>query len=95
VTNQNLNETKVVLQSNNFKIIRRAEGFASATLILGVGGLNKKGLVASARKDMYDNAKLEGSQIIICEQTEFKVSNYIIAEQATVAVSGYVVEFTK
>ena len=97
VHSQNVNQTQVVLTSNNFKVIKRVQGSATATFILGIGGLNKKGLVASARKDMYEMAKLEGAQTIISEHTEWKVSSLIpfVWGSATVTTSGYVIEFTK
>jgi hypothetical protein len=96
VTSANLNQTQVVLQSNNFEVIKKVEGSATATYILGVGGLGKKGLVSAARKDMYDNSGIEGSQMIICEHTEWKISSLIpyIWGSATVTTSGYLIEFT-
>lgn len=97
VTSANLNQTQVVLTNNNFKIIKRVQGSATATYILGIGGLNKKGLVASARKEMFENANLQGAQTIISEHTEWKTSSVIpfVWGSATVTTSGYVVEFTK
>ena len=55
----------------------------------------KKGLVASARAKLYEEANLSGSQIIISEHTEWKSSNIIpyVWGSATVTTSGYVVEF--
>jgi hypothetical protein len=96
VSSSNLNQTQVVLQSNNFKVLKKVEGSASAVYILGVGGLGKKGLVSAARKDMYDKSGLTGSQIIIGEHTEWKTSNLIpyVWGSATVTTSGYLIEFT-
>jgi type III secretory pathway lipoprotein EscJ len=96
VSSSNLNQTQVVLQSNNFKVIKKVEGSASATYILGIGGLGKKGLVSAARKDMYDNSGIVGSQVIISEHTEWKTSNLIpyVWGRAVVTTSGYLIEFT-
>jgi hypothetical protein len=96
VTSVNQNETQVILQSNNFKILKKVEGSAAATYIFGIGGLGKKGLVSAAKKDMYDNAGLTGSQIIISEHTEWKTSNLIpyVWGRAVVTTSGYLIEFT-
>lgn len=96
VKNFNNNDTQVILQSNNFKVLKKVEGSATATYILGIGGLGKKGLLSAARKQMYDSASLAGAQVIIAEQTEMKVSNLIpyVWGSTTVTVSGYVVEFT-
>jgi hypothetical protein len=97
VHSQNVNQTQVVLTNNNFKVIKRVQGSATATYVFGIGGLNKKGLVASSRKDMYESAKLDGSQIIISEHTEWKMSSVVpfVWGSATVTTSGYVIEFTK
>ena len=70
ISSSNLNQTQVVLQSNNFKVLRKVEGSAAATYVFGIGGLLKKGLVSAARKEMYESAHLTGSQIIICEHTK-------------------------
>jgi hypothetical protein len=77
VSSVNQNQTQVNLSSNNFKVVKRIQGSARATYILGIGGLNKKGLVAAAKKEMYDEAQLSGSQCIINEHTEWKTSNLI------------------
>jgi hypothetical protein len=96
VTSANVNQTQVVLESNNFKVIKRVEGSAAATYIFGIGGLSKKGLVASARTELYNNASLQGSQAIIGEHTEYKTSNIIpyLWGRAIATTSGYVIEFT-
>ncbi len=96
VTSENVNQTQVQIQSNNFKVVKRVEGSAAATYIFGIGGLAKKGLVSSARKEMYEKANLTGSQIIISEHTEWKASNLIpyVWGRFVVTSSGYVIEFT-
>ena len=95
VSSTNLNHTQVLLSSNNFQIIKKVQGSATAVYIFGIGGLMKKGLVASARAKLYEEANLSGSQIIISEHTEWKSSNIIpyVWGSATVTTSGYVVEF--
>jgi hypothetical protein len=97
VSSSNVNHTQVNLSQANFKVVNRVEGSSSATYILGIGGLAKKGLVASARKEMYQDANLKGSQIIINEHTEWKVSNIIpyVWGRIVVTTSGHVIEFTK
>jgi hypothetical protein len=97
VSSVNQNQTQVNLTTNNFKVVKRVQGSASATYILGIGGLNKKGLVAAAKAEMYESAKLSGSQCIINEHTEWKLSNLIpyVWGSATVTTSGLIIEFTK
>jgi len=45
---------------------------------------------------MYESDNLTGSQIIICEHTEWKSSNIIpwILGRIVLTTSGYVIEFT-
>jgi hypothetical protein len=97
VTSTNVNQTQVVLTNNNFKVVKHVQGTATATYVFGIGGLKKKGLVAYARKQMFETADLKGPQTIISEHTEWKVAAVIPGVWGSVSVttSGYVVEFTK
>ena len=96
VSSGNVNQTQVILQSNNFRVLKKVEGSAAATYILGIGGLGKKGLVSAARKDMFEKSGIKGSQVIISEHTEWKTSNLIpyVWGRAVVTTSGYLIEFT-
>jgi hypothetical protein len=96
VSSANVNQTQVILQSNNFRVLKKVEGSAAATYILGIGGLGKKGLVSAARKDMFEKSGIKGSQVIISEHTEWKTSNLIpyVWGRAVVTTSGYLIEFT-
>ena len=94
--NINQNNTEVVLSKNNFKIIKSVKGSAKATYIFGIGGHSKNGLVAEAKANMLENAKLEGtSRAIINETVEIKGSAFPFVGVYKVIVSGQIVEFTE
>lgn len=85
-TNHNLNQTNVVLQSNNYKIIGQVEGRAK-------GANKKKLLYENAYADMIKNANLQGSQAIIYVNTE-RITT-LVSKRQVVVVNGTVIEFTK
>ena len=73
ISNIYSSQTQVLLQNNEFKIIGKAKGEASATYILGIGGLSQKAIYNNAVADMFNNANLSGSQTI----THINVHNHI------------------
>jgi hypothetical protein len=90
--------TQVQLTKKNFKVVESVQGEASATYIIGIGGLAKKGLIAEARSKMIANSNLVGSsRAIINETVEIKQSFWLpgIYQVYTVIVSGHIVEFTE
>jgi len=99
-SNMNSNVTNVVLQDNNYKIIQKVQGQASATYIFGIpvagvvgGGF--KPLIAKARNDMLRNVNLVGySRAIINETVEVNDKFFLLFGIKTVTVSAYVIEFT-
>lgn len=88
-------ETQVVLQRNNFRIVKNVEGSASATYILGIGGLAKKTLAGNAMAKLREAAGLTGSQALVNVTTNTKVANFGVFVRITVTVTGDVVEFTE
>lgn len=86
--------TQVLLQENNFRVIKTVEGEWSATYILGIGGLSKESLLNSATSNMYKNAQLTGSQTII-NITSVVSSKTILGiyTKKTAIVSGTIIEF--
>jgi len=95
--NTNNTSTEVLLTKKNYKVIKRVSGEASATYILGVGGLSNKHLIEKAKNMMYDNAKLEGgAKAIINVSAEVHNGIWIlIYSRRSVHVSGYLIEFTE
>jgi len=95
-TNLNSNTTEVVLSKKNFKVVDQVRGDARATYFLFIGGLSKKGLVATAKAKMYANANIIGSsKAIINETVEVRQSFFPLIRTHRVFVSGYVIEFTE
>ena len=59
------NNTNVVLQDNNYKIIQKVRGEAYADYFLYFGGFRKNGLIEEARSEMLENANLVGSSELL------------------------------
>ena len=95
-TNQNQNQTSVVLSQKNYKIVGKVSGSVSGTYIIGMGSLRKKALRNNAIDEMIKNAGLKGSQAIV--NTTVKQSVKMITPfyaQVNVTATGNIIEFTK
>ncbi len=85
--------TNVVLQKNNFKVIENVSGEATDTYWFFIGGF-KQTLVAKAKQNMIEKAKLEGtSKAIINVTLEEHSKLMFIYVKRTVIVHGTVIEF--
>ena len=94
--NSNLTKTDVVLTQKNFTVVGQAEGTASTTLILGIGGLSKKALNGNAVAAMYENAKLTGSQTIVNVNVKSSVAGCApFFVHTTYTATGTIIEFTE
>ena len=91
------NNTNVVLQDNNYKIIQKVRGEAQADYFFYFGGFRKKGLIEEARAEMLESANLVGSsKAVINETVETSLTPIAgIYTNVKVTVSGYVIEFTE
>lgn len=92
-SNHNISETQVVLDKANFTVIGTVSGSASASYILGIGGLSQESLKGNAVTKMYENANLTGSQAIINVTFKQRVSNILIYSEVEYTASGSIVEF--
>lgn len=96
VSNQNQNQTSVVLSKNNYTIVKSVRGESTQTYVLGlIGGLSKKSLKESAMSEMVKNANLKGSQAIINVNVQYKNTISPIITQTTAIATGTIIEFTK
>ena len=87
--------TNVVLQKKNFKVIENVSGDATDTYWFFIGGF-KQTLVAKAKQNMIEKAKLEGtSKAIINVTLEEHNKLMFIYIKRTVIVHGTVIEFTE
>lgn len=92
----NFTATKVMLSENNFKVVGQAYGEATATYILGIGGLSKKTLKNNAINEMAKNANLTGAQTLtnITTHSSIKMITplYVVI---TYTATANIIEFTK
>lgn len=96
VANLNQSVTNVELSEGNFKVVKTVSGEAEAQYILGFGGLKKRSLLELAKKEMFDEAQLDGKSAAITNITvEEYIQNYVVLVRRKVVVTGQVVEFTK
>jgi hypothetical protein len=93
-SNQNQNQTQVVLARKNYKIIQKVTGSATNTSIFGIGG-GMRALVSRARAKMLDNIDFAGSRAIINENIETNDRIIFFVNTKTVTVSAYLIEFTE
>lgn len=95
-SNASVSKTEVVLSQKNFKIVGQAEGVATVTQVLGIGGCSQKAVRANAVSEMFKNAKLTGSQTI----TNINVKQAITGVppfyyHTTYSATGTIIEFTE
>ncbi len=62
---EDYHSTVAPFDQNNFIVVKRVEGEHIGEKVLFMGGLSEKYLKESALSNMYDNAKLTGSQMIV------------------------------
>lgn len=88
--------TNVVLQKKNFNVIGTVSGEATDSYVLFIGGF-KQTLIAKAKQNMIQNAKLDGTSraiinITVEEHNKFFLIFYF---KRTITVHGTVIEFTE
>lgn len=84
------------LGSANFSYVKQnTKGQATATYILGIGGLGKETLVDNAKKQMMRNNALKSNQTYANLTVNFKSAFYfgIIYHTVTCTITADVVEF--
>ena len=91
----NCANTNVVLEKKNFKVIGTVSGQATDTYLFLIGGY-KQTLVAKAKQNMIESAKLEGTSRAIINVTLEEHNKFIFAYfKRTITVHGTVIEFTE
>lgn len=81
---------------NNFVVVKRVEGEQTCNKFLGIGGLSDSYLKESAISNMYKNANLTGSQMIV-DIHVVKSRVFIFGFLYTTSIqkaTGTVIEFT-
>lgn len=93
-SNQNKNNTEVVLQGANYTVVQKVQGTADSWIVFGFGG-SFKPLAAQARANMLASADLIGkSRAVINEVVEVNDKFFVVCSKKTVTISAHVVEFT-
>ena len=86
--------TQVVLSTNNFRVVGTAEGTTMGIYICGFGGVSQEALRSNAVAEMYNNAKLKGSQTIINVNITTSVKTIAgVYTQKYVTARGQIIEF--
>ena len=96
-TNQNQNQTSVVLSQNNYRIIGTASGEVTGKYILGFGNIRKKALKDNAINEMMKNANLDGGSKAVTNITVKSSVKMItpVYVEVTMTATGNIIEFTK
>lgn len=84
--------TQVQLKEANYEVLGSVTGEASTHYILGIN-LRGQDLFGRAKRDMVNNAELQGPQAFINVTTDVRDSEFIIWRRKTVFVSAEVIEF--
>jgi len=85
--------SNVILQKKNFKVIETVSGESSDSYLFFIGG-NKQNLIAQAKQNMIENAKLLGtSKAIINVTTEEHAVFKFVYLKRIITVHGTVIEF--
>lgn len=86
--------TEVQLNQANWRIIGTAEGYSRQVYVFGIGGLSQKSLKQNAIADMYKNANLEGTQVIINISTALTSSGLLpFYASKRASARGTIIEF--
>ena len=93
-SNASVAKTEVVLSQKNFKVIGQAEGVATITQIIGIGGCSQKEVRSNAVAEMFKNANLTGAQTVIninVKQAMTGVPPFFV--RTTYSATGTIIEF--
>lgn len=91
--NLNLVQTNVVLQEDNFHIVKTVTAEASQAYIFGIGGMSRKALRDNAVAELTEKARLTGSQALINVTVKSDVQVILFWTKTTMRAYGTVVEF--
>ena len=95
-SNASVAKTEVVLSQKNFKVVGQAEGVATVSQVLGIGGCSQKQVRANAVGEMFKSANLTGAQTIININVKQAVSGFPpFFTRTTVSATGTIIEFTE
>lgn len=91
-----VNQTEVVLQSNNYKVVKHVEGSTTSSYLFGIGGNTRQTMKDNAVSVMFRNADLQNNQAVI--NINYTVATRTILGvylETKVTAYGTVIEFTR
>jgi len=95
LNHNSVNQTEVVLQKNNFKVVKNVQGSTHSWYLFGIGGNSKQTLRDNAANEMFRAAELKNGQAVVnityTTSTRVIMGVYI---ETTVTAYGTVIEFT-
>jgi uncharacterized protein YbjQ (UPF0145 family) len=92
-SNVNVNQTNVVLQEDNFHVVRNVSAEVSQSYFFGIGGISKRALKENAVHELTEKAHLTGSQALINVTMKEDLQTVLVWCKRTVRAQGTVVEF--
>ncbi|MCR5822594.1 MAG: hypothetical protein K6F85_06755 [Bacteroidales bacterium] len=96
VNHNAVNQTEVVLQSNNYKVVKHVEGSTTSSYIFGIGGNTKQTMKDNAVSEMFKNADLQNNQAVInINYTTASRTILGVYLETKVTAYGTVIEFTR
>jgi len=95
IVNNTQSITTINLSGNNYRIIDKVSAKATATYIMGIGGLRNKALIEKAKAGLYEKANLTGSARAIAYIAYDTHYSFIFPfyYRVTVTASGFVLEY--
>ena len=93
-SNVNLIQTNVVLQEANYHVVDNVTAEASATYIMGIGGMSRRALKETAVAELVEVANLKGPQALVNVSVKMSVQNvYVFWSKITYTATGTIIEF--
>lgn len=93
-SNNNIAHTQIQISQSNFRVVGDAFGQSHSTYVLGIGGLSRRAVRDNAVADMYRNANLSGTQVIININVKSHVSTILgIYTRITFTATGEIIEY--
>jgi hypothetical protein len=81
------------LNHSNFKMVKVVYGSATAQYFLGLGGLNKDGLLIVARQNLYSQNTIKKGQVLANLSVDFKRSFYFIYWETKATITADLIDF--
>jgi len=93
--NHYVNQTNVVLSSNNFHIVKTVSAEVSSSYWFGFGGLSRRALKDNAVAELTRKAQLTGQQALINVTVKRSDEFYVIFRRTTFYAEGTVIDFDR